>query len=64
MKTSKRMFVTIDDLRRANAQVTGEIRKPVLSDEDRALFGRVKLVVGSIEDSPRLRKLYRNATVR
>ena len=66
MKKNKRTLLTIEDIRRATAQVIGKINAPVLSEEDRKLFGQVKRVVGSIsiEDGPRLRKLYRNATIR
>lgn len=66
MKKNKRMLLTIDDIRRATAQVIGKINKPDLSEEDRKLFGQIKCVVGSIsiEDGPRLQKLYRNAKIR
>ncbi len=66
MKKNKKTLLTIEDIRRATAQVIGKINAPVLSEEDRKLFGQVKRVVGSIsiEDGPRLRKLYRNATIR
>lgn len=58
MNTTKKMLLTIDDIRLANAQMSGKIKKPVLSDEDRILLERIKRVVGSFRYSTEVVKKY------
>ena len=62
--SSQATFLTVEDIRRANARLMGELPDVTLSKEDEAVLERVQKICSPIKDGPHLRQLFREAIAR
>ncbi len=57
----KKRIITVDDVIRANDRLMGKIDNIVLSDEDKKLFDHIRRTLPLIQDSHKLRMMWKNA---